>query len=113
MGSLHNNLTNFCGKPKQTNLPKTHSLRIKRKQLNCYELLMQTMAFNSSEKGGHVYIICSLNHSTIYTGVTTNLPAWLTKHKEKANPNSFSTRYNCLKLVYNRWFETIIEVITE
>lgn len=63
--------------------------------------------------GGHVYIICSLNHSTLYTGVTSNLPARVAQHKEKAYPNSFSAKYNCVKLVYYRWFDTIIEAIAE
>ena len=74
---------------------------------------MQEMAFKTSEKGGHVYIMCSLNNNTLYTRVTTNLPAWLAEHKEKAYPNSFSARYNCVKLVYYRWFDTIMEAITE
>jgi len=28
-------------------------------------------------------------------------------------PNSFSAKYNCVKLVYYKWFDTIIEAITE
>jgi putative endonuclease len=63
--------------------------------------------------GGYVYITCSLNHNTLYTGVTSNLPARVAKHKEKYYPNSFSAKYNCVKLVYYRWFDTIMEAITE
>ena len=33
--------------------------------------------------GGHVYIMSSLNHRTLYTGVTSNLPARVAKHEEK------------------------------
>ena len=61
--------------------------------------------------GGHVYIMSSLNNSTLYTGVTSNLPARVAEHKEKIYPNSFSSRYNCIKLVYYRWFDTIVEAI--
>lgn len=63
--------------------------------------------------GGHVYIMSSLNNSTLYTGVTSNLPARVAEHKEKIYPNSFSSRYNCIKLVYYRWFDTIVEAIKE
>jgi putative endonuclease len=65
------------------------------------------------ELGGHVYIICNINNTTLYTGVTSNLPARIAQHKEKAHPNSFSARYNCSKLVYYKWFDTIVEAIAE
>ncbi len=65
------------------------------------------------ELGGHVYIMCSLNHSTLYTGVSSNLAARVTQHKEKMYPNSFTAKYNCGKLVYHRWFDTIMEAIAE
>lgn len=71
------------------------------------------MTFKASEKGGHVYNLCSLNHITLYIGVTSNLPARVAEHKEKAYPNSFSARYNCVKLVYYKWFDTIIVTIAE
>jgi putative endonuclease len=63
--------------------------------------------------GGHVYIMCSLNNTTLYTGVTSNLPARVAEHKEKVYPNSFTAKYNCVKIVYYRWFDTIIEAIAE
>jgi putative endonuclease len=65
------------------------------------------------ELGGHVYIMCNINNTTLYTGVTSNLPARVAQHKEKAYPNSFSAKYNCTKLVYYKWFDTIIEAIAE
>ena len=65
------------------------------------------------EKGGHVYIMCSINHSTLYTGVTSGIGARVRQHKEKFHPNSFTARYNCVKLVYYKWFDTIIEAIAE
>jgi len=85
---------------------KTPGLRLTATLL-CYKIIQ----YNAM--GGHVYIMSSLNHSTLYTGVTSNLPARVAQHKEKAYPNSFSARYNCVKLVYYNWFDTILEAIAE
>lgn len=63
--------------------------------------------------GGHVYITCSMNNTTLYIGVTSNIAARISQHKEKIHPKSFSARYNCVKLVYYKWFDTIIEAIAE
>ena len=65
------------------------------------------------QKGGYVYIMCSMNHTTLYTGVTSALAARVAQHKEKFYPNSFSAKYNCIKLVYYKWFDTIMEAIAE
>ncbi len=62
---------------------------------------------------GHVYIMSSQNNSTLYTGVTADLPQRVAQHKEKYNPKSFSAKYNCVKLVYYRWFEDIRDAIAE
>ena len=58
-------------------------------------------------------MMCSLNHSTLYVGVTSNISSRVYEHKNKIYPASFSSRYNCIKLVYYRRFELIIEAITE
>jgi putative endonuclease len=65
------------------------------------------------EKRGYVYIMCSMNHTTLYTGVTSILASRVAQHKEKFYPNSFSAKYNCIKLVYYKWFDTIMESIAE
>ena len=65
------------------------------------------------QKGGHVYIICNINNNTLYVGVTSNIAARVTQHKENFYPNSFTAKYNCKKLVYYKWFDTIIEAIAE
>ena len=57
--------------------------------------------------------MCSLNHSTLYVGVTSNIASRVYKHKHKLYPTSFSSKYNCVKLVYYRRFELIIEAIAE
>ena len=63
--------------------------------------------------GGYVYIICNENHSTLYVGVTSNLPGRISQHKNKHYPKGFSARHNCNKLVYYKRFETIMEAIIE
>ncbi len=47
-----------------------------------------------------VYILTNQSHSTFYTGVTNNLERRILEHRQKLDPNSFSARYNCNKLVY-------------
>ena len=63
--------------------------------------------------GGHVYIMCNMNNSTLYIGVTSHLAARVSQHKEMYYAGSFTARYNCIKLVYYNWFDTIIEAIAE
>jgi putative endonuclease len=65
------------------------------------------------QMGGWVYIMCSFNHSTLYVGVTSNIASRVYEHKNKVYPASFSAKYNCVKLVYYRRFELIIEAIAE
>ena len=65
------------------------------------------------QMGGWVYIMCSVNHSTLYIGVTSNIASRVYEHKHKSFPKSFTSRYNCIKLVYYKRFETIIEAIVE
>ncbi len=63
--------------------------------------------------GGSVYIMCSLNNSTLYTGVTSELLVRVQQHKNKAYPNSFTAKYNCTKLVYYKFYESIEAAIEE
>jgi putative endonuclease len=63
--------------------------------------------------GGHVYIMCNFNNTTLYTGVSSNLAARIAQHKEKVHPNSFTAKYNCIKLVWFQWFDTIVAAIAE
>ena len=63
--------------------------------------------------GGWVYIMCSLNQSTLYVGVTSNIASRVYEHKNKMYPKNFTAKYNCIKLVYYNWFDTIPEAIEE
>ncbi len=65
------------------------------------------------QKGGYVYIMCSMNKTTLYVGVTSAIGARVIQHKENFYPKSFTAKYNCKKLVYYSWFDTIIEAIAE
>ena len=63
------------------------------------------------KRGGHVYIITNKNNTTLYTGVTSNLPKRIWQHKISFYPNSFSARYNLNKLVYYEFYSRIEEAI--
>ena len=63
------------------------------------------------EKGGYVYIITNKHHTTLYTGVTSDLRSRLWQHKTKYYPKSFSARYNLDKLIYFEGYSTIEDAI--
>ncbi|HSD15588.1 MAG TPA: GIY-YIG nuclease family protein [Flavobacterium sp.] len=63
-------------------------------------------------KTGYTYIITNKNNTTLYVGVTSNLPKRITEHIEKRYENSFSSRYNLNKLVYYETFQSIEDAIT-
>lgn len=47
-------------------------------------------------------------NSTLYVGATSELPGRVWQHKEKANPKSFTARYNLTKLVYYEDTDNVI-----
>lgn len=65
------------------------------------------------KRGGSVYMMASLNNNALYTGVTTDLQKRVQEHKNKVYTNSFTAKYNCIKLVYYNNFSTIGEAILE
>jgi putative endonuclease len=56
-----------------------------------------------------VYMMTNETHSVIYAGFTTDLPTRVWEHSTKANPESFTARYNVNKLVYFEGFLSIPE----
>lgn len=62
-------------------------------------------------KPGFIYIVTNKNNTTLYIGVTSNLPNRILEHKEKRYENSFSARYNLDKLVYFEQFQMIGDAI--
>lgn len=63
-------------------------------------------------KPGFVYIITNHTNTTLYIGVTSNLPNRIIEHREKRFQNSFSARYNLNKLVYYEQFQMIGDAIS-
>ena len=52
------------------------------------------------EKHFFVYILSNNTNTTIYTGITSNLPDRIYEHKNHLAPDSFTAKYNVTKLVY-------------
>ncbi len=63
------------------------------------------------QRGGCVYILTNNHNTTLYIGVTANLPRRIMEHKEKVHPKSFTAMYNLFKLVYYETFHSIEEAI--
>ena len=62
--------------------------------------------------GGCIYILTNFTNTVLYIGVTSLLRTRITEHKEKKYPDSFTSKYNCNKLVYYESFSRIEEAIT-
>jgi putative endonuclease len=62
------------------------------------------------ERGGYIYILCNTYNTTFYIGVTSNLFARVSQHKEFL-VEGFTKRYILTKLVYYEIFQTIDEAI--
>ena len=67
--------------------------------------------YQDMKKGGAVYIMTNKNHTTLYTGVTSDLWKRINEHLSGAFPNSFSNKYKINKLVYYETFHSIKEAI--
>jgi len=65
------------------------------------------------ERGGCVYIMTNINNTVYYIGVTSDLYSRAIEHKYKRYPNSFTSKYNCTKLIYFKFYSTIEEAIGE
>ena len=61
--------------------------------------------------GGCVYIITNQYNTVLYTGVTSELRARIWEHKIKFYPKSFTSKYNCNKIVWYESFPGIEEAI--
>ena len=65
----------------------------------------------NTKRGGFTYIVTNKNNTVLYVGVTSALRARIWEHKTKFYPKSFSSRYNCEKIVWYEDFDTINEAI--
>ncbi len=63
------------------------------------------------EKQFYVYIISNEYGNVLYTGVTSNLKARISQHKEKITPG-FTSRYNVNRLLYYEMFNDAYNAIT-
>lgn len=52
-----------------------------------------------------VYILTNKNNTVLYTGFTDDIVRRVDEHKRKEFSKSFTSRYNCDKLVYFECFE--------
>ena len=64
-----------------------------------------------STKQPAIYIISNAYNTTLYTGVTSNLPQRIHQHKNKT-ADGFTKKYNCDKLVYFEIFDDMDNAIT-
>ena len=62
------------------------------------------------EKYYYVYMMTNKTHSTVYTGVTSNLPHRVWQHKNKMI-DGFTKTYNCTKLVYMESYKEVKDAI--
>jgi len=64
-------------------------------------------------KGGFVYIMTNRHHTVLYVGVTSNLTKRIQQHREGSIKGSFTSSYQCYKLVYYSGFPYIASAIAE
>lgn len=62
-------------------------------------------------KPGFIYIMTNKNNTTLYIGVTSNLPERILEHQQNKYHNSFTSRYKLYKLVYWESFQEIGDAI--
>src|SRR6476660_9637872 len=63
------------------------------------------------EYGGTVYMMTNKHNTVLYTGVTSNLRNRVLEHKTKKISNRFTSKYNCNKIVFYRFYSRIEEAI--
>ena len=61
-------------------------------------------------KGGYIYIMSNKNRTVLYIGVTSNLFNRANEHKDGIG-SIFTSKYNCVDLIYFKFYETIEEAI--
>ena len=57
--------------------------------------------------------MCSFSNTTLYVGITSTLAARIFQPRENYYQNSFTSGYNCRKLIYYHWFDTLIKAMDE
>ena len=67
--------------------------------------------FKNMKRGGSVYILTNISNDVLYIGVTSDLIVRVAEHKDGKFSDSFTSKYNCNKLVYFENFLNIEEAI--
>lgn len=62
------------------------------------------------KRGGYLYIMTNKRYGVLYIGVTSDLPARITQHRE-GKGGDFTAKYQCTRLVYVEEYPTIEEAI--
>ena len=63
------------------------------------------------ERGGCIYIMTNHQKTTLYIGVTSDLPSRIYEHQHKIYPNSFTAKYDLIFCIYFEVHQTIEEAI--
>jgi len=63
--------------------------------------------------GGFVYLLASQKNGTLYLGVTNSIHRRVHEHVNKLNRESFSARYNAVRLVWYDYYEDIRDAIQQ
>ncbi|MDR2547557.1 MAG: GIY-YIG nuclease family protein [Lachnospiraceae bacterium] len=51
-------------------------------------------------ENAYIYFMTNKNNRVLYIGITNNLERRVREHKNEVNKDSFTSKYNCHKLVY-------------
>lgn len=61
-------------------------------------------------RGGWTYILANRKNGALYTGVTADLPARMTQHRD-GKGSAFSRKHGITRLVHMEWHDTIEDAI--
>lgn len=59
----------------------------------------------------HIYIVSNRIRSVFYIGVTSDLYRRISEHASSADPNSFTSKYNCKYLIYYEEYQSVKEAL--
>ena len=65
----------------------------------------------TKEPIGFVYIMSNISRSVLYIGVTRNLRRRVEEHRTSKNLDSFTSKYNCVHLIYYEYYDFLTEAI--
>lgn len=59
----------------------------------------------------YVYILTNKHNTVLYVGMTTDLRTRLWEHQTRINPSSFTARYNVVKPINYKGFDSVEEAL--